>query len=188
MSRTVLLELLQLPFIITASSCTRDRLRKTLTSEAKKIELMIAPPRGMLRWDLDFRGGGGQLKRIITHVHHPVAGFFANNDSRPSMAQQVDVGMDFLLWLTGNPFDPLVCTQAYHGGRPKIGMRAPLPELNAYAKRERDKNRVLDLSEYTPSFLSLLQRFTQRDLTEAAAKGDSVAEIAIKTLTRLKNQ
>ncbi len=68
-----LLEMLPLPFVITASSCTRDNLRKYLPKTAISLEIELAAPTNVLRFDLDFRIDG-TLRRIILHVPHPPLG------------------------------------------------------------------------------------------------------------------
>lgn len=89
------LELLPLPFVVTGSSCSRQRLRKHLSSKAQTLKIVVAPPLGVLEIDLDFRDDS--LRRIVAHVHHPVAGFFAGSSTRRAMAAQLDAGLDFML-------------------------------------------------------------------------------------------
>lgn len=122
-----ILEILPLPFIISASSCTRKNIRKTLSKEAKCLEIPFAPPVGVLRFDLDFINGA--LRRIILHVHHPCAGFFAGKTKKPIMAMQIDAGIDFMLWLTGQKYTLNVFGREYSQSVLLLRKAAPLAEM-----------------------------------------------------------
>lgn len=56
--------MLPLPFVITASRYTRDSLRKCLPKNAMSLEIELAAPTIVLRFDLDIRIDG-TLRRII---------------------------------------------------------------------------------------------------------------------------
>ncbi|KAK5464542.1 hypothetical protein LTS15_001104 [Exophiala xenobiotica] len=88
---TDMLDNLALPFLIAASSCMRSNIRKTLAKEAKFLEIHIAPPLGVLRFDLDFRNG--VLRRIIDrHSSHNSARGIPTNTSndRRAVLQQME--------------------------------------------------------------------------------------------------
>lgn len=122
-----ILEILPLPFIISASSSTRKNIRKTLSKEAKCLEIPFAPPVGVLRFDLDFTNGA--LRRIILHVHHPCAGFFAGKTKKSGIAMQIDAGIDFMLWLTGQKYILNVFGREYSQSVPRLRKAAPLTEM-----------------------------------------------------------
>ncbi|KAK7890857.1 hypothetical protein LTR67_008070 [Exophiala xenobiotica] len=86
-----MLDNLALPFLIAASSCTRSNIRKTLAKEAKFLEIHIAPPLGVLRFDLDFRNG--VLRRIIDRhsSHNSARGVLTNtSNDRRAVLQQME--------------------------------------------------------------------------------------------------
>lgn len=172
------LDILPLPFVITASSCARDGLRRTLGDEAKRMDIAVSPPIGILRFDLDFRSGS--LKRIIVHVHHPTAGFFASKQSRPAMAEQIDAGLDLFLWLTGQNFHPNRFGHEYSLKRPVSTRKAPLAGMYAYVRREREERRLLSIAEYNPAFLGWVARFLQQDPQAILSRGDSIGAAAVK--------
>ncbi|MCJ1388950.1 hypothetical protein MMC18_001801 [Xylographa bjoerkii] len=64
-----LLAMLPLPLVITTSSCTRENLRKYLRKTATSLEIKLAAPTSVMRFDLDIRIDG-TLRRIILHVPH----------------------------------------------------------------------------------------------------------------------
>lgn len=108
-----ILDILPLPFVVTASGCTRDSIRKTLSPAGKSWEIRISQTT-TLKFDLDFREGSapgkqdpknGFLRRLIVHVHHPASGFASTLERRPSMASQIDAGLNFIMWLTGQKHD-----------------------------------------------------------------------------------
>jgi hypothetical protein len=168
-----LLDMLPLPFIITASSCTRDNLRKYLIKSAMSLEIELVPPAGVLIFDLDFRNG--TLRRIILHIHHPTAGFFASRKNRGSMAIQIDAGTNFFLWLIGKDHDPTSFVSRCSSKRPRSIKTAPLPEMWAYVKKEAAEGRKLQLEDYSPSFLSWATRYLGQDSVLVLAAGISLA-------------
>lgn len=174
------LEILPLPFVVTASSCAREGLRRTLGKEAKRIEIDVSPPIGILRFDLDYRHGF--LRRIIVHVHHPAAGFFNSKQSRPAMAEQIDAGLDLFLWLTGETSQPNRFAQEYALKRPVSTRKAPLAEMYAYSRREREQGRLLSIEEYNPAFLSWVGRYLQEEPAIISLRGESIAAAAIKQM------
>lgn len=176
------LDILPLPFVITASSCARDGLRRTLGDEVKRMDIAVAPPIGILRFDLDFRSGF--LKRIIVHVHHPTAGFFASKQSRPAMAEQIDAGMDLFLWLTGQKFHPNRFGHEYSLKRPVSTRKAPLAEMYAYVRREREERRLLPIAEYNPAFLGWVARFLRQDPQSIISRGDSIGAAAVEQVSQ----
>ncbi|KAI9870338.1 MAG: hypothetical protein M1830_004363 [Pleopsidium flavum] len=129
-----LLEMLPLPFVITASSCTRDNLRKYLPKTAMSLEIELTAPTSVLRFDLDIRIDG-TLRRIILHVPHPTAGFFTSRKNRGSMAIQIDAGMNFILWLIGKDYQPTSFVNRYSGSRLRFVHTAPLPEMWGYVRK-----------------------------------------------------
>lgn len=145
-----LLEMLPLPFVITASSCARDNLRKYLPKTAVSLEIELAV---VLRFDLDIKTDG-TLRRIILHLPHPTAGFFTSRKNRESMAIQIDAGMNFMLWLMGKDYNPTSFTNRYSGSRPRFVHTAPLSEMWGYVRKEAVEGKTLRLEDYSPSFLS----------------------------------
>ncbi|KAK5539464.1 hypothetical protein LTR23_006484 [Exophiala sp. CCFEE 6169] len=92
-----MLDNLALPFLLAASSCTRSNIRKTLVKEAKFLEIHIAPPLGVLRFDLDFRNG--VLRRIIDRhsSHNSARGVLTNTSTdRRAALQQMEEEMRFI--------------------------------------------------------------------------------------------
>lgn len=174
------LEILPLPFLITASSCARDNLAAVLGPESKRLHLTIKPPNGILRLDLDFRCGN--LRRIILHVHRPAAGFFASKLSRPAMAAQIDTGLDLALWVTGKPSQPNRFAQEYALGRPRYSRKAPLADLYAYIRKEREEGRILRLDEYEPAFLGWVRRYMNRDPASILSSGASIGASVVKKI------
>lgn len=45
------------------------------------------------------------------------------------MAIQIDAGMNFVLWLIGNDYNPLSVVNHYSGSRLRFVHTAPLPEI-----------------------------------------------------------
>lgn len=170
-----LLEMFQLPFIITASSCTRDNLRKHLSKSAISLEIELLPPVGVLKFDLDFRGQ--TLRRIILHLHHPTAGFFARYENKGPTGLQLDAGINFILWLLGKAHDHDRFTRQYRdtSKRPRSIRHAPLPEMWQYVRKEITEGRVLQLIDYSPSFLSWAARYIGQDPSLVLAEGASLA-------------
>ena len=168
-----ILEILALPFLITASSCARDNLRKKLSKAAKTLEVEIAPHLGTLKLDLDFRHG--TLRRMILHVPHPTAGFFVNAKTRVAMAAQIDAGITFCLWLTGRKHDPNSFGRAYSQSGPRSRKVAPLAEMYAYINQEREEQRLLCLEEYALPFRAWAGRYLGVDPASILSRGDSLA-------------
>lgn len=179
MSRDIL-TILPLPFLITASSCARENVRKTLGSESRSLEIPIAFPTGILKFDLDYQFG--TLRRIIGHIHHPSAGFFASQQTRQSMAAQIDAGLNLFLWILGKPYDPSSFAREYAHGRPHSSKQAPLAEMYAYARKERETDTILAVQEYAPPFLSWVYRYTGQDPALISLRGESIAGTAIKKI------
>lgn len=183
-----ILDALPLPFIVTASGCTRDNIRKTLSSARKTFQIQISPTT-TLKFDLDFREEGapskqdlqnGFLRRLIVHVHHPASGFASTLERRASMASQIDAGLNFVMWLTGQKHDPTsfrrTYSQAGPAGKWPSGKRpAPLAEMYVYIRREHEEERTLELVAYTPSFLSWATRYLLQDPAQIRAQGYSIA-------------
>jgi hypothetical protein len=176
-----LLEMLPLPFVITASSCTRDNLRKYLPKTAISLEIELAAPTSVLRFDLDFRIDG-TLRRIILHVPHPTAGFFTSRKNRGSMATQIDAGMNFILWLIGKDYNPTSFVNRYSGSRPRFVHTAPLPEMWGYVRKEAVEGKRLRLEDYSPSFLSWVCRYIGHDPSHVLATGASLAGTTAKKI------
>ncbi|KAK6513418.1 hypothetical protein TWF281_005044 [Arthrobotrys megalospora] len=176
MSKDVL-DILPLPFLVTGSCCTRDNLRKILGEGVKSIEIEIAPPVGVLKFDLDFRRS--TLRRIILHVHHPAAGFFGPHKNRPPMAAQIDAGLNFFLWLVGRRYESSSFREAYASGRPRSGKNAPLGEMYGYLKTERGIGRILTPEEYGPIFLNWVGRYLKQDPLLMILNGESPVAAAV---------
>lgn len=168
---TDILEILPLPFVITGSSCTRKNIRKTLSRETKCLEIALVPPVGVLKFDLDFRNGA--LRRIILHVHHPCAGFFASKTKKSGMAIQIDAGITFFLWLTGRKYTTEVFCREYSQSAPRCRKAAPLTEMYTYVRKEREEHRLLKLEEYAPCFLSWVGRYICRRIQLFFHRGGS---------------
>ncbi|KAJ5585300.1 uncharacterized protein N7459_005100 [Penicillium hispanicum] len=183
-----ILDILPLPFIVTASGCTRDNLRKTLSPARKSFNIQISQTT-TLKFDLDFREEStpskqytqnGSLRRLIVHVHHPASGFASTLERRSSMASQIDAGLNFIMWLTGRNHDATSFRRTYSQARPagkwpSSKRPAPLAEMYAYIRREHEEERTLELLEYTPSFLSWATRYLLQDPTQILAQGHSIA-------------
>jgi hypothetical protein len=174
-----ILEILPLPFIISASSCTRKNIRKTLSKQAKYLETPIALPVGVLRFDLDFRNGA--LRRVILHIHHPCAGFFAGKTKESGMAMQIDTGIDFMLWLTGQKYALNAFSREYSQSVPRLRKAAPLAEMYAYVRKEREEHRLLKLEEYAPCFRNWAWRYLQTNPAVISSR-ESIAVAAVKKI------
>ena len=159
--------MLPLPFVITTSSCTRDNLRKYLPKTAMSLEIKLAAPTSVLRFDLEIRIDGTSC-RIILHVPHPTAGFFTSRKNRRSIAIQIDADMNFILWMIGKDYNPTSFVNRYSGSRPRFVHTAPLPEMWGYVRKEAVEGKRLRLEDYSPSFLSWVCRYVGHD--PAAAK------------------
>jgi hypothetical protein len=179
---TDILEILPLPFLITGSGCTRENLCRNLSKATKRLEIPIVPPIGVLKLDLDFRHG--TLRRMIVHIHHPSAGFFANAKSKPGMAVQIDAGLNFFLWLTGRKYDADSFGRAYSRRCPRSRKAAPLAEMYAYVRKESKEQRLLHLAEYAPCFRSWAGRYLQEDPATVLSRGDSLAGAAVRKIGR----
>ncbi|KAF9892888.1 hypothetical protein FE257_000478 [Aspergillus nanangensis] len=121
-----ILELLPLPFLITASGCTRENVRRTLTGLKKSIDITISEST-TLKLDLDFRTSF--LRRIIVHTHHPSSGFISNSGKRATMAAQIDAGLNFFMWLTGRVYDTNTFGRTYSQAGPPGKRNAPRAEI-----------------------------------------------------------
>ncbi|KAL6718105.1 hypothetical protein ACLMJK_004191 [Lecanora helva] len=174
-----LLEMLPLPFVITASSCARDNLREYLPKTAVSLEIELAASAIVLRFDLDIKTDG-TLRRIILHLPHPTAGFFTSRKNRESMAIQIDAGMNFMLWLMGKDYNPTSFTNRYSGSRPRFVHTAPLSEMWGYVRKEAVEGKPLRLEDYSPSFLSWVYRYIGHDPALVIATGASLAGTAAK--------
>src|ERR1700722_7950532 len=157
---------------------------RTLSKATKYLEITIVPPTGVLKLNLDFRRG--TLRRIILHVHHPCSGFFSNAKSKPEMAAQIDAGINFFLWLTGRKYDSDCFRRAYSQRcpGPRSKKAAPLSEMYAYVKKQREEQRLLHLAEYAPYFRSWAGRYLQEDPTVIFSRGDSLAGAAVRKISR----
>ena len=178
-----LLEMLPLPFVITASSCARDNLRKYLPKTAVSLEIELAASTIVLRFDLDIKTDG-TLRRIILHLPHPTAGFFTSIKNRESMAIQIDAGMNFMLWLMGKDYNPTTFTNRYAGSRPRFVQTAPLSEMWGYVRKEAIDGKTLRLEDYSPSFLSWVHRYIGHDPALVIATGASLARTASKKVVQ----
>lgn len=185
-----ILKLLPLPFILTGSSCVRENIRKrykdTIVSMDFLLETQIALRSVLLRIDIDYHQNG--VRRLFCHVHHPSAGFFATRDMKKEMSLQMDSGMNFCLWLAGQPYD--IDTFARHYSFASLPSRkvAPLPEMWAYVRKEKEEGKFLKLNDYSPSFLSWASRFLEGACpSEILEAGQSLAgTIANKIRQRLR--
>jgi hypothetical protein len=175
---TDILKILPLPFIITGSSCTRKNIHKTLSRETKCLEIVLIPPVGVLKFDLDFRNGA--LWRIMLHVHHPCAGFFESKTKKPGMAIQIDTSINFFLWLTGRKYTTEVFCRGYSQSAPLCRKAAPLAEMYTYVRKESEEHRLLKVEEYAPCFLSWVGRYLQTDPAVLSSRGKSIAVTAVK--------
>lgn len=184
-----ILHLLPLPFVITGSSCVRESIRKNFHENLIPLEIPlktgIIPEAATLRLDIEYRLD--TIQRIFCHVHHPSAGFFATKDIRASMALQIDAGMNFFLWLIGRRYDGNTFGRHYKFAAPRANKAAPLPEMWAYVRKERETGRSLTLQEYSPSFLTWARRFLGDTFPSGVLPvGESVADrIATEIRRRL---
>lgn len=179
-----ILDLLPLPFVITASGCVKENFKKILGKDAVSLELIPEIDSDTLVLNLDFRDD--MLHRMVLHVHHPVSGFFNDMDRRPKMAAQLDAGLNFFLWLTGRKDTATSFRQAYsrHGRLDQ----APLADLWAYVKRECDEQRILQIDEYTPSFVTWAGRYIGEDPYTIASQGTSLATTAATKLRQVMSE
>ncbi|RAK99169.1 uncharacterized protein BO80DRAFT_478634 [Aspergillus ibericus CBS 121593] len=171
-----ILGMLSLPFLITGSACTRTNLSKTLKETNKRLEIPISL-HTTLKFDLDFRNNS--LRRMIAHVYHPSSGFTAKISMRESMASQIDAGLNFFLWLTGRSYDANSFRRTYSQAGPCRKKSAPLAEMYSYIRKEREEQRNLKLSEYSPSFLGWVGRYLFQDPVTILLCGNSVAVAAL---------
>jgi hypothetical protein len=121
---------------------------------------------------------------MILHVHHPCSGFFSNAKSKPGMAAQIDAGINFFLWLTGRKYDTDSFGRAYSQRCPRSRKAAPLSEMYAYVKKEREEQRLLHLAEYAPCFRSWAGRYLQEDPAAILSRRDSLAGAAVRKISR----
>ena len=145
------------------------------------LEIELAAPTSVLRFDLDIRIDG-TLRRIILHVPHPTAGFFTSRKNRGSMAIQIDAGMNFILWLIGKDYNPTSFVNRYSGSRLRFVHTAPLPEMWGYVRKEAVEGKKLRLEDYSPSFLSWVCRYIGHDPALVLATGASLAGTAAKKI------
>ena len=161
-----ILEILPLPLLLVAGSCAKEQSRKTLSSRARKIELVVKPS-SSIEIDLDFRPDG--LRRITAYMDYPSASFF-----RPNSAEQRSVchaSLDFFLWLTGKSCNPTTFSQTQRGHQRGVPRSAPPKELREYVRLEKGLDRGLEKQKYEPSFWTWAHGFLKEDL----GREDSVA-------------
>ncbi|KAF2475783.1 uncharacterized protein BDR25DRAFT_379339 [Lindgomyces ingoldianus] len=173
-----LLKILPLPFVIAASNCTRDNIQKHMRSR-DAVPLIVELSLGVrLVFDLDFRGKS--LHRIIMYLHHPIAGFFASNQKRSALGLQLDSGVNLFLELLKIPHNHDLFTRSYRNQcqRPIRTRRAPIGEMWGYIKQEARESRLLQLSEYTPSFRSWAGKYVGQDPSSILVSGSSLARAA----------
>lgn len=178
-----ILEMLPLPFDVTASSCARDNIRKHLSKRNRRIQIELLPPSGVLTFDLDFRQD--YLRRIIAHVHHPVAAFFSRKEKKLPMGVQLDTGFNFFMWLLAIRHTPYFFTLEY--SNPHKRLRAltttPLMEMWACIQQESRESRILKSAEYSPSFISWAGRYLQRDSLKILTQGLSLARMVAQQIS-----
>jgi len=178
-----LLEYLPLPFVVTASSCTRERLRKSLGASARALDIVLDHPVAIRRFDLDFRHDG--LRRIILHVHHPISGFYASPTNKPAMALQLDAGINFILWLLGRTHSTTTFRDQYSlSGCPRFQFKgfASLRDMWRYIQKEREEGKKLRLEDYSPNFLNWASRYLGRVPADVLASGESLASVAASSI------
>lgn len=165
-----ILEILPLPLLIIAGSCTKKQYRKTLSNRARRLELVIAPD-SIITFDLDFKSDG--LRRITAYIDHPSASFFHPKVSAQISVRQ-DAAINFFLLLLGKDGveTTFIKRQAEH--RRGVPGSAPLPELWQYVNKEEFLQRRLAKHEYEPSFWTWAHTFLKEDPAAILKRGDSV--------------
>lgn len=98
------------------------------------------------------------------------------------MAMQIDAGIDFMLWLTGQEYALNVFDREYSRSVPRLRKAAPLAEMYAYVRKEREEQRLLKLEEYTACFLNWAGRYLQTNPAVITSRGESIAVAAVKKI------
>ena len=107
--------------------------------------------------------------------------------SRPDLASQIDEGLNFFLWLIGRQYDPDSFRREYSQSGPRGKAHAPIPEMYNYIAKERKEQRILQLIEYRPTFLSWTRGYLQQDPADILRNGESVARAAFLKITMKRN-
>jgi hypothetical protein len=100
------------------------------------------------------------------------------------MAAQIDAGINFFLWLTGRKYNADSFGRAYSQRCPPSRKAAPLSEMYAYVRKEREEQRLLHLAEYAPCFRSWVCRYLQEDPAAVLSRRDSLAGAAVRKISR----
>jgi hypothetical protein len=100
------------------------------------------------------------------------------------MAARIGAGINFFLWLTGRKYDTDFFGRAYSQRCPRSRKAAPLSEMYAYVKKEREEQRLLYLPEYAPCFRSWAGRYLQEDPATVLSRGDSLAGAVVRKISR----
>lgn len=98
------------------------------------------------------------------------------------MAMQIDAGIDFILWLTGRKYALNVFAPAYSRSVPFLRRAAPLAEMYAYVRKEREEHKLLKFEESRRCFLCWAGRYLQTNPAVITSRGESIAVAAVKEI------
>jgi len=172
-----LLEILPLPLLIVAGGCAKMSYRTTLSTKARRIEIVLAS-NFSIELDLDFTPNG--LKRITTYIPHPATSFFQLEIFKQFSIRR-DASLNFFLWLLGK--DGI---RTFIKRNPKhqrgVSRSAPLEDLYAYRAIERKFQRSLAEHEYDIDFLIWACRYLKEDPAAILARGGSLAERIVELI------
>ena len=161
-----ILEISPLPLLLVAGSCAKEPSRRTLSSRARKIELVVKPSSN-IEIDLDFRPDG--LRRITAYMGHLSASVFRPNSADQRSVCQ-DASLNFFLWLTGKSCNSTTFSQIQRGHQRGVPGSAPLKEPREYVRLEKGLDRGLEKQEYEPSFWTWAHGFLNEDPAAAPGK------------------
>jgi hypothetical protein len=169
-----LLKILPLPLLIVAGGCARMSYRKTLSTRARHVEIVLAS-NFSIEFDLDFTPNG--LTRITTYIPHPSASFFsAEKFKQFSISIREDAPLNFFLWLLGKDSIGGTSIERHPKHRRRVLCLAPLGDLHTYRAIEREVGRSLAENEYNIEFLTWARRYLKADLDAILARRESVVE------------
>ena len=179
------LDALPLPFLVTGSWCTREAYRKRFEKKTKGFNVKLDEGYGTVRFDLEFCSSG--LRRLVTHTHHPVAGFFFGQRIKEQMANQLDGGLNFMMWLTGRQYQPHSFHTSYQPSAGYFGCfnqkSAPLLEMWSLLAEEKSQPQLLKLEDYPSAFIRWAGRYLCQNPYALLAKGESLVEKAAERVS-----
>jgi hypothetical protein len=169
-----LVSLLPLTSLLVAGSCAKGSYRKTLSSRARHVEVLVSPG-VVVQFELDFLQNL-RLRRITVYIQHPSAAFFSPNPNT-SVCIGLDASLNFALWLNGQECQETHFTAVHEQGVIRAVPRAaPLAELQFYLKLEREAAQRLGSEQYSHSLLPSAEQYLGQKLPGITVEGMSFAE------------